>query len=112
MRKKPRELPKMDPEKFRITTEGISGESKGFFLKDDGTLKPMKTHYGEIVAHDMFWWKCRAYLSTVSYVTISEPNFFGYQACENFADLLHDVILAPTQGGRLQLAQCKVAWKI
>ena len=30
-KKKPRELPKMNPEKFRLANEGVTGESKGLF---------------------------------------------------------------------------------
>ena len=43
---------------------------------------------------------------------IMVPDFFPLQACENFSDALHDVILAPTRSnGRLTLNQCKIAWK-
>ena len=36
VKKKPREIPKMDPEKFKLLSEGISGESKGPLLLDTG----------------------------------------------------------------------------
>lgn len=110
-KKKPMDLPKMDPEKFRLANEGITGESKGLFLGEDGSVSSKKKFYAEIVAHDMLWWRCRAFLSTVAYLTILKPDFFPYQACENFSDALHDVILAPTgSNGRLSLTQCKIAW--
>ena len=38
MKKKPMELPKMNPEKYRLANEGITGESKGLFLGEDGTV--------------------------------------------------------------------------
>ena len=111
-RRRPRELPKMDPEKFRLANEGVTGESKGMFLSEDGKVHAKKEFYSEIIAHDMLWWKVRAYLSTVCYLMIMVPDFFPLQACENFADALHDVILAPTRSnGRLTLTQCKIAWK-
>ena len=31
LQKRPIELPKMDPQKFRLQNEGVTGESKGFF---------------------------------------------------------------------------------
>ena len=102
----------MDPEKFRLVNEGVSGESKGLFLREDGTTIPKKTFYTEIVAHDLFWWKVRAWLSTVCYLTILEPDFFPLQACEDFCDLLHDIILSPmSNNAKLPIGQCKVAWK-
>ena len=110
-KKKPIHLPKMDPEKFKLANEGITGESKGLFLGEDGSVSAKKQFYVEVVAHDMLWWRCRAFLSTVAYLTILKPGFFPYQACENFCDALHDVILAPTgSNGRLSLTQCKIAW--
>jgi hypothetical protein len=110
-KKKPVELPQMNPEKFRLQSEGVTGESKGLFLSEDGTVTSQKKFFCEIVAHDMLWWKARAYLYTVCYLTILRPDFFPLQACENFVDAIHDVILAPTaSGGRLTLVQCKVAW--
>ena len=74
----------------------------------------MATHkkfFSEIVAHDMLWWKIRAFLTTICYLTIHTPEFFPLQACENFSDALHDVILAPHGSNqRLSLGQCKTAW--
>ena len=110
-KRKPRELPKINPGKFRLANEGITGESKGMFLSEDGKVSSKKEFFTEIIAHDMLWWKVRAYLSTVAYLMILTPKFFPYQACENFVDALHDVILAPTKSnGRLSLTQCKIAW--
>ena len=43
MKKTPRELPKMDPEKFRLANEGATGESKGLFFVDDGHVTRKKT---------------------------------------------------------------------
>ena len=111
MKKDPRELPKMDPEKFRLSNEGVTGETKGLFFTDQGTVMPKSKFHKAIVAHDMLWWKIRAFLSTISYLTILEPKFFPFQACEEFADALHDLILEPATGGRLSLDQAKVAWK-
>ena len=111
MKKKPKDLPKMNPEKFRLANEGITGESRGLFLGEDGSVSSQKKFYTEVVAHDMLWWRIRAFLSTVSYLTILTPDFFPFQACENFCDALHDVILAPTgSNSRLTLTQCKAAW--
>ena len=111
MKKKPKELPKMNPEKFRLANEGITGESKGLFLGEDGTVATHKKFFAEIVAHDMFWWKIRAFLSTICYLTVQTPDFFPFQACEIFSDALHDVILAPHGSNqRLSLGQCKTAW--
>ena len=110
-KKKPRELPKMDPENFRLVNEGVTGEAKGLFLREDGVTVPKKTFFNEIVAHDVLWWKIRAFCTTVSYVTILIPDFFPFQACENFVDTLHDLILAPVATGRMSINQCKIAWK-
>ena len=110
-KKQPIELPKMDPQKYRLQNEGVTGESKGLFLSEDGHVSSHKKFFCEIVAHDMLWWKIRAYLSTVCYLTVLKPDFFNLQSCENFIDALHDMILAPTaSGGRLSLNQCKIAW--
>ena len=109
-KKKLRELPKMNPEKFRLANEGVTGESKGLFLSEDGSVSSQKKFFCEIIAHDMLWWKIRAFLSTISFLTILSPEFFPYQACENFCDALHDVILSPVAGGRLSIVQCKTAW--
>ena len=111
IKKKPREVPKMDPEKMRLTSEGISGESKGLFLSEAGTVTAKKSYYSEIVAHDQLWWRIRAFLSTVAYVAILIDGFFSYQHCINFCDALHDVIMSPAGNSRLPIAQCKVAWK-
>ena len=82
------------------------------FIGDDGAVTARKEFHQEIIAHDMLWWKVRAYLSTVCYLMVMVPDFFPLQACENFSDALHDVILAPTRSnGRLTLTQCKIAWK-
>ena len=78
-KKMPRELPKTDSEKSPLVNEGVSGESKGFFLREDGTMAPKKSYYSEIVAHDLLWWKIRAWLSTVCYLTILEPDFFLFR---------------------------------
>ena len=110
-KKKPMELPKMDPQKYRLQNEGVTGESKGLFLSETGHVSSHKALFCEIVAHDMLWWKIRAFLSTICYLTVLRPDFFPYQSCENFIDALHDMILAPTStGGRLSIGQCKVAW--
>ena len=110
-KKKPMELPKMDPQKFRLQNEGVTGESKGLFLSEDGHVSKHQIFFCEIVAHDMLWWKIRAFLTTVCYLTVLRPGFFDFQNCEKFCDALHDVILAPTSNGnRLSLSQCKVAW--
>ena len=102
----------MDPEKFRLTTEGISGESKGMVIGESGTVSVKKEYWSEIGSADQFWWKIRAYLSTVCYLTILNPDFFPFQTCELFTDAIHDLLLAPTSGGgRLPVAQAKVAWK-
>ena len=111
IKKRPREVPKMDPEKMRLTAEGITGESKGLFLSESGTVTAKKSYYAEIVAHDQLWWRIRAFLSTMSYVCILIDGFFTYQHCENFSDALHDVILAPSGNNKLPISQCKVAWK-
>ena len=58
----------------------------------------------------MLWWRIRAFLSTISYLTISSPDFFPFQAADNFCDSLHDMILSPVAGGRLSIVQCKTAW--
>ena len=84
MKKRPKELPKMNPEKFRLANEGLTGESKGLFLGEDGTVATHKKYYSEIVAHDMLWWKIRAFLTTICYLTIQTPDFFPFQACEIF----------------------------
>ena len=84
----------MEPEKVRLANEGVSGETKGLFLSEEGTVQSKKQFFHEIVAHDMLWWKIRGFLSTISFLTILEPDFFPFQACENFADSLHDAILA------------------
>ena len=65
MKKSPRMLPKMDPEKFRLASEGITGESRGLFLAENGSVAPRKEFYAEILSHDMLWWKIRAFLSTM-----------------------------------------------
>ena len=52
-KKRPRELPKMDPEKYRLANEGVTGESKGMFLGEDGTIQSRKKFFAEIIAHDM-----------------------------------------------------------
>ena len=110
-KKKPIELPKMNPEQFRLQNEGVTGESKGLFLSEDGHVSSHKKFFCEIVAHDMLWWKVRAFLGTICYLTVLRPGFFDFQHCENLCDALHDVILAPTANGqRLSLSQCKVAW--
>ena len=112
-KKNPRELPKMDPEKFRIQTEGITGESKGMFISEDGKVAAKKEYWSEIVSADQFWWKIRAYLCTVAYLTILNPDFFPYQAAEGLIDTIHDIILAPTLAvARLPITQCKIAWKL
>ena len=56
-KKKPMELPKMDPQRFRLQNEGVTGESKGLFLSEDGHVSSHKKFFCEIVAHDMLWWK-------------------------------------------------------
>ena len=94
-KKKPMELPKMDPQKFRLQNEGVTGESKGLLLSEDGHVSIHKIFFCEIVAHDMLWWKIRAFLSTVCYLTVLRPGFFDSQNCENVVDALHDVIWAP-----------------
>ena len=76
MKKRPRELPKMDPEKFRLANESVSGESKGLFLTDDGKVNRKSEYFNEIFSHDTFWWKTRAFLSTVAYLTVMEPDLF------------------------------------
>ena len=101
----------MDPEKFRLANEGVAGESKGLFLDDQGKIVPKTSFHAEINSHDALWWKIRAFLSTVAYLTIMEPEFFPFQVAENFSDALHDMILSPMGGGRLSVGQCKVAWK-
>ena len=111
VKKKPREIPKMDPEKFKLLSEGISGESKGLLLLETGGVVARKSYYSEIIAHDQLWWRIRAFLSTISYLTVLIEQFFPFQVCENFCDSLHDVIMAPSGGGRLPIIQCKVAWK-
>ena len=110
-KKSPMELPKMDPQKFRLQNEGVTGESKGLLLSKDGHVSARKKFFCEIVAHDMLWWKIRAFLSTVCYLTVLRPGFFDFQHCENVVDAIHDVILAPSANwNRLSLHQCKVAW--
>ena len=52
-KKKPMELPKIDPQKYRLQNEGVTGESKGFFLSEDGHVSSQKKFFCEIVAHDM-----------------------------------------------------------
>ena len=83
-KKRPMELPKMDPQKFRLQNEGVTGESKGLFLSEDGHVTSHKNFFCEIVAHDMLWWKIRAFLSTVCYLTVLRPGFFDFQHCELF----------------------------
>ena len=80
-------------------------------ISENGGVPEVRKYYQEIVQHELFWWKARAYLSTVSYLTILQQDLLPYQACENFSDALHDVILAPTSGGRLHIAQVKIAWR-
>ena len=70
----------MEPEKFRLANDGVTGESKGVFLSEDGTVSAKKEFYSEIIAHDMFWWKVRAYKSTVCYLMIMVPDSFPLQA--------------------------------
>ena len=41
----------MDPEKFKLSNEGITGESKGLFLGEDGSVSIKKQFYVEVVAH-------------------------------------------------------------
>ena len=111
MKKKPKTLPKMDPEKFKLTNEGAAGESRGLLLTEDGRTIPKKSYYMEIHSHENFWWKIRAFMSTVCYLTILDPKFFPYQNCENFIDNLRDVLMCPSVSGRMPLNQIKIAWK-
>ena len=104
-------MPKMDPEKFCLSNEGVTGESKDLFLAESGAVVPKIKFHRQIIAHDVLWWKIMAFLNIISYLTVLEPGFFSFQACEEFSDTLHDLILAPASGSKLSLEHAKVAWK-
>ena len=73
-KKKPIELLKMDPQKYRFQNKGVTGESKGLFLSEGGHVSSQKKFFCDIVAHGMLWWKIRALLSTVCCLIILRPQ--------------------------------------
>ena len=79
MQKKPWCLPKMYNEQYRLSNEGLPGESKGLFLGEDGTVCKQKS-YADIVAYDMLVWKIKAFLSTIDSLTITQLDLLPYQA--------------------------------